>query len=69
MVHEVIPVAAPTNVGDFTMRVSTPDGNPVFIATDIAKALGRSNPFNMVKPLSDDEKGHIAVMTPSGSLA
>ena len=33
------------------------DGEPLFVATDIAKVLGHGNPTMLIKPLDPDEKG------------
>ena len=48
------------------IRVVDIDGNPWFVTTDIARALGRSSALHIRKSLADDEKGMIVVHTLGG---
>lgn len=48
------------------LRVILNDGNPWFIASDVAKALGYRDAANMARNLDDDEKGTHLVSTPHG---
>jgi len=43
--------------GEITVRVIERDGVPWFVATDVCRALGLSNPAETVRSLDDDEKG------------
>lgn len=57
----------PFTYGDHQVRVVTgADGEPWFVAADIAKALGYSIAPAMVRSLADDEKGMQIVHTPGG---
>ena len=57
----------PFAYGDQQVRVVTgADGEPWFVAADIAKALGYSIAPAMVRSLADDEKGMQIVHTPGG---
>lgn len=56
----------PFAYGDQQVRVVTRDGEPWFVAADIAKALGYSIAPAMVRSLADDEKGMQIVHTPGG---
>lgn len=56
----------PFAYGDQQVRVVTRDGEPWFVAADIAKALGYSIAPAMVRSLADDEKGMQTVHTPGG---
>lgn len=49
-----------------TIRAATVDGEPWFVATDIAKALGYKDATHMTRRLDDDEKGLRLVETPGG---
>ncbi len=42
------------------------DGEPWFVASDVAKALGYRDAANMARRLDDDEKGTRSVSTPGG---
>lgn len=58
----------PFAYGDHQVRVVTgADGEPWFVAADIAKALGYSIAPAMVRSLADDEKGMQIVHTPGGA--
>lgn len=56
----------PFTYNDHQVRVVTRDGEPWFVAADIAKALGYSIAPAMVRSLADDEKGMQIVHTPGG---
>lgn len=57
----------PFAYGDQQVRViAGADGEPWFVAADIAKALGYSITPAMVRSLADDEKGMQIVHTPGG---
>ena len=42
------------------------DGEPWFVASDVAKALGYRDAANMARRLDDDEKGTRSMSTPGG---
>lgn len=48
------------------VRVVMVDGDPWFVAGDVARALGYRDAANMCRNLHDDEKGTHIVSTPSG---
>jgi prophage antirepressor-like protein len=48
------------------IRVVLIDGEPWFVAADIAKALGYRDAWNLVRRLDEDEKGTHSLSTPSG---
>jgi prophage antirepressor-like protein len=48
------------------LRILIKDGHPMFIASDVAKALGYRDAANMARNLDDDEKGTHLVSTPHG---
>ena len=48
------------------IRVESVDGEPWFVASDIAKALGYGHTPHMTRRLDDDEKGVRSVDTPGG---
>lgn len=50
-----------------TIRTLTEDGEPWFVASDIAKALGYRMASDMNRRLDDDEKGTRSVRTPGGT--
>lgn len=50
----------------FSIRTLTEDGEPWFVATDIAKALGYGHTPHMTRRLDLDEKGVRSVDTPGG---
>lgn len=50
-----------------TIRTLTEDGEPWFVASDIAKALGYRMASDMNRRLDDDEKGTRSVRTPGGA--
>ena len=43
--------------GDIIVRVIRINGIPWFVASDVCRALGLTNPAETVKTLDDDEKG------------
>lgn len=49
-----------------TIRALSVDGEPWFVATDVAKALGYRMASDMTRVLFDDEKGTQIVRTPGG---
>lgn len=51
----------------FDVRVIVIDGNPWFVASDVAAALEYRDAANMTRFLDDDDKGTHNVSTPSGS--
>lgn len=65
MTNESIQQFANSEFG--TLRVLTNDKNePLFVASDIAKALGYGDATHMTRRLDDDEKGLRLVETPGG---
>lgn len=48
------------------VRALSVDGEPWFVATDVAKALGFRNAPDMTRSLDDDEKGYAHLRTPGG---
>ena len=47
--------------------LTSPDGDPLFVASDVALALGYRDAHNMVRMLDEDEvKGYSEVSTPGG---
>lgn len=49
------------------LRVIVSDGNPIFVATDVAEALGYQSAKDMTRLLDDDEKGRHIVPTLGGN--
>lgn len=49
-----------------TLRVVEKDGEPWFVASDVAKALGYRDAHNLTRRVDDDEKGTRSVSTPGG---
>lgn len=49
-----------------TIRALSLDGEPWFVATDVAKALGYGDATHMTRRLDEDEKGLRSVETPGG---
>jgi prophage antirepressor-like protein len=63
--------SAPAQVTPFSfnnsaVRVIIRDGEPWFVAADVAKALGYSSPKDAAEHLDDDEKGSAITRTPGG---
>ncbi|MNJ29829.1 hypothetical protein D3C77_244110 [compost metagenome] len=57
----------PFNFGKQEVRTLLADGEPWFVATDIAAALQYRDSFNMCRNLDDDEKGTQIVSTLGGA--
>ena len=49
-----------------SIRVMTEDGEPFFVASDIAKILGYRDAYNMTRRLDPDDKGTRPASTPGG---
>lgn len=56
----------PFNYGDAQVRVVTVDGEPWWVAADIARILGYASAKDFVRGLDADEKGGHIVPTPGG---
>lgn len=56
----------PFSYEDFTVRTVLVDGEPWFVAADVAKAIHHSNMTKMTEMLDDDEKGLTSGYTPGG---
>jgi anti-repressor protein len=58
---------------DFNSRdvrvVTGPDGEPWFVAADVAGILGYRDAANAIRPLDDDERGYSDLSTPPRSTA
>ncbi len=54
------------NFGAHAVRVIVRDGQPWFVATDVAMALGYSSPKDAAEHLDADEKGSAITRTPGG---
>lgn len=54
------------NFGEHSVRVVVRDGEPWFVATDVAVALGYRDAANAGRILADHQKGTQIVSTPSG---
>jgi anti-repressor protein len=50
-----------------TIRTLTVDGEPWFVATDLAQILGYRDAHNLARRLDDDEKGTHSASTPGGT--
>ncbi|WP_163834671.1 BRO family protein [Spartinivicinus ruber] len=59
----------PFQFGSSAVRVINKDGEPWFVATDVAKVLGYSEAYKMTRNLDDDEKGRQIVGTLGGDQA
>ncbi|WP_373873836.1 BRO-N domain-containing protein [Pseudomonas juntendi] len=57
----------PFNFGTQQVRTLLIDGEPWFVATDIAAVLQYRDSFNMCRNLDDEEKGTQIVSTPGGA--
>lgn len=62
MTQQLIPFA----YGETPVRVVQMDGEPWFVAADIAKVLGYREAYDLTRGLDDDEKGPQIVRTPGG---
>lgn len=49
------------------LRTVVQNGEPWFVATDVARILGYRDAFNLLRRLDDDEKGTHSASTPGGS--
>jgi len=56
----------PFNFDGHQVRTLTIDGEPWFVATDIAKILGYREAYDLTRSLDPDEKGPQTVRTPGG---
>lgn len=56
----------PFSYGDAQVRVVQVDGEPWFVASDVAKILGYREAFNMTRRMDDEDKGPRSVRTPGG---
>lgn len=54
------------HLGNDIRVTTTEDGEPLFVASDIAKILGYRDAYNMTRRLDPDEKGTRSVSTPGG---
>lgn len=52
--------------GNKSVRIVDIDGEPFFVAKDVADILEIRDAFNATKELDDDEKGTTKVSTPGG---
>lgn len=52
--------------GEALVRVVSRDGEPWFVAADVCRVLGLSDPSKAVSRLEEDERGTNIVRTPSG---
>lgn len=57
----------PFNYGEMRIRVVQIDGEPWFVASDIAKVLGYREAKDLTRRLDDDDKGRRSVPTPGGA--
>ena len=56
----------PFNFNNNDVRVILRDGEPWFVATDVAESLGYKSPKDAASYLDDDEKGSAIARTPGG---
>lgn len=61
--NQIIPF---TYEGNNVRTLTTEDGEPLFVASDIAKILGYRDAYNMTRRLDPDDKGTRPVSTPGG---
>ena len=54
------------NFGGMSLRALLVDGEPWFIAQDVANMLGYRDSYNLTRRLDEDEKGTHSVSTPGG---
>lgn len=64
--QEIVTFQVPAEIGDMAIRVVNVDGEPWFVAADVAKALGYSHTPHMVRMVDGDEKGVHQTDTPGG---
>lgn len=56
----------PFNFNSHDVRVVVQNGEPWFVATDVAESLGYKSPKDAASYLDDDEKGSATIRTPGG---
>lgn len=61
--NQIIPF---TYEGNNVRTLTTEDGEPLFVASDIAKILGYRDAYNMTRRLDPDDKGTRPASTPGG---
>lgn len=66
MSNEIVPQVFENSEFGTIRALRDDDGEPWFVASDIAKALGYRMASDMTRRLDDDEKGTRSVRTPSG---
>lgn len=66
MSEEIVPQVFENSEFGTIRAMRGEDGEPWFVASDIAKALGYRDAANMARRLDDDEKGTRSVSTPGG---
>lgn len=64
--HHSTGTLVPFNYGDAEVRVVQIDGEPWWVASDIARVLGYRDAYNLTRGLDDDERGTHTLRTPSG---
>lgn len=64
--QEIVSFKVPASIGDMEIRVVPQDGEPWFVASDVAKALGYSQTVTMTKSVAEDQKGSTKLVTPGG---
>lgn len=57
----------PAEIGDMAIRVVNVEGEPWFVAADVAKALGYSHTPHMMRSVEADQKGVQSSHTPGGT--
>lgn len=55
------------NCGNWTLRTVLVDGDPWFVAADVARILGYRDAANLCRRLDDDDRGTHQVSTPGGA--
>lgn len=66
MDNNIVQVFSNSRFGELRI-IKDEQGEPWFVASDIAKALGYRDAANLTRRLDDDEKGTHSVSTPSGN--
>ena len=54
------------HLGNDIRVIMTEDGEPLFVASDVAEILGYRDAYNMTRRLDPDEKGTRSTSTPGG---
>ena len=67
MSEEIVPQVFENKEFGAIRAMRDDDGEPWFVASDIAKALGYRDAEKMTRRLDDDEKGTRSVGTPGGA--